>query len=321
VAGILPGAGSTLASFLAYGTEKRFSKNRRKMGTGAIEGVAAPDAATSSAANGAFVPTLTLGVPGGATTAVLLGAFLLYGITPGPLLFEQEPTLVWGLLVSFLVAHLLLLMLNLPMAPIFAQLLRVRYGYLYPLIIFTSFIGAYAVSNNTFSLWVVLVFGMMGYVMKRLNFPIAPLVLGLVLGSIAGMVLTTEVLVAEKPEEEEEDAVEAGAVGALPGQSLLVGPGDRQPGLEVDRAEIPGVGVSNHGEAHRWRRREVQVRGAAVLDVGVSRVDGKIAGDVAGDVWDTAGWVSPNPGGVGPMTRAMLLSNVVSIAEQALVRA
>jgi putative tricarboxylic transport membrane protein len=184
VAGILPGAGSTLASFLAYGTEKRFSKNRRKMGTGAIEGVAAPDAATSSAANGAFVPTLTLGVPGGATTAVLLGAFLLYGITPGPLLFEQEPTLVWGLLVSFLVAHLLLLMLNLPMAPIFAQLLRVRYGYLYPLIIFTSFIGAYAVSNNTFSLWVVLVFGMIGYLMKRLNFPIAPLVLGLVIGPL-----------------------------------------------------------------------------------------------------------------------------------------
>lgn len=182
--GILPGAGSTLASFLAYGTEKRFSKHRKEMGRGAIEGVAAPDAATSAAANGAFIPTLTLGVPGGATTAVLLGAFLLYGITPGPLLFEQEPRLVWGLLVSFLIGHLLLLLLNLPLAPVFAQLLRLPYGYLYPLIVFTALIGAFAVSNNTFSLWVVIVFGIIGFAMKRLNFPIAPLVLGLVIGPL-----------------------------------------------------------------------------------------------------------------------------------------
>lgn len=182
--GILPGAGSTLASFLAYGTEKRFSKHRKEMGKGAIEGVAAPDAATSAAANGAFIPTLALGVPGGATTAVLLGAFLLYGITPGPLLFEQQPRLVWGLLVSFLIGHFMLLVLNLPMAPVFAQLLRLRYGYLYPLIIFTAFIGAFAISNNEFSLWVVLVFGVIGYFMKRVNFPIAPLVLGLVIGPL-----------------------------------------------------------------------------------------------------------------------------------------
>lgn len=182
--GILPGAGSTLASFLAYGTEKKVSKHRKTMGQGEIEGVASPDAATSAAANGAFVPTLTLGVPGGATTAVLLGAFLLYGITPGPLLFEQEPQLAWGLLVSFLIAHFLLLLLNLPLAPVFAQLLRLKYAYLYPLIIFTSFIGAYAVSNNEFSLWVVLVSGVVGYLMKRLNFPIAPLVLGLVIGPL-----------------------------------------------------------------------------------------------------------------------------------------
>jgi putative tricarboxylic transport membrane protein len=182
--GILPGAGSTLASFMAYGTEKKFSKHRREMGKGAIEGVASPDAATSAAANGAFIPTLALGVPGGATTAVLLGAFLLYGITPGPLLFEEEPVLVWGLLVSFLIGHFMLLVLNLPMAPVFAQLLRLRYGYLYPLIIFTAFIGAFAVSNNSFSLWVVLFFGVVGYFMKRLNIPIAPFVLGLVIGPL-----------------------------------------------------------------------------------------------------------------------------------------
>lgn len=184
VVGVLPGAGSTLGSFLAYGSEKRFSRHRKDMGKGAIEGVAAPDAATSSAANAAFIPTLTLGVPGGATTAVLLGAFLLYGITPGPMLFDEQPVLVWGLLVSFLVAHLLLLLLNLPLAPVFAQLLRVKYGYLYPLIIFTAFIGAYAVSNQAFSMWVVLVFGVVGYLMKRLRIPIAPLVLGLVIGPL-----------------------------------------------------------------------------------------------------------------------------------------
>ncbi|GMA28292.1 tripartite tricarboxylate transporter permease [Arenivirga flava] len=184
VLGILPGAGSTLASFMSYGAEKRFSKHRKKMGTGQIEGVAGPDAATSAAANGAFVPTLALGVPGGATTAILLGAFLMYGITPGPLLFDNEPELVWGLLVSFLIGHLLLLLLNLPLAPVFAQLLRLKYGYLYPLIIFTSFVGAFAISNNMFSLLLVLVFGVIGYLLKRMNFPLAPLVLGLVIGPL-----------------------------------------------------------------------------------------------------------------------------------------
>lgn len=184
VLGILPGAGTTLASFMAYGAEKRFSKHRKEMGKGAIEGVAAPDAATSAGANAAFVPTLTLGVPGSATTAVLLGAFLLYGITPGPMLFETQPVLVWGLLVSFLIGHMILLILNLPLAPVFAQLLRLKYGYLYPLIVFTAFLGAYAVANQSFSLWVVLVFGFIGYLMKRLRIPIAPLVLGLVIGPL-----------------------------------------------------------------------------------------------------------------------------------------
>src|SRR5690606_42039362 len=117
-------------------------------------------------------------------TAVLLGAFTIYGIQPGPLLFDQQPELVWGLLASFFIGNLILLVLNLPLAPVFAQLLRVPYGYLYPLILFTSLLGAYAISNNTFSVWVVLVFGLVGYAMKRLGFPTAPLVLGLVLGPL-----------------------------------------------------------------------------------------------------------------------------------------
>ncbi len=182
--GCLPGAGSTLASFMAYGVEKRVSKHKDEFGSGAIEGVAAPESANNAAANANFVPTLTLGVPGGATTAVLLGAFTIYGIQPGPLLFDQQPELVWGLLASFFIGNVILLVLNLPLAPVFAQLLRVPYGYLYPLILFTSLLGAYAISNNTFSLWVVLVFGLIGYAMKRLGFPTAPLVLGLVLGPL-----------------------------------------------------------------------------------------------------------------------------------------
>jgi putative tricarboxylic transport membrane protein len=184
VLGCLPGAGSTLASFMAYGIEKRVSRHGREFGTGAIEGVAAPESANNAAANANFVPTLTLGIPGGATTAVLLGAFLVYGIQPGPLLFDEQPALVWGLLASFFIGNLILLVLNLPLAPVFAQMLRVPYGYMYPLILLTSFVGAYSIQNNMFSVWVVFVFGLIGYAMKRLGFPMAPLVLGLVIGPL-----------------------------------------------------------------------------------------------------------------------------------------
>jgi putative tricarboxylic transport membrane protein len=182
--GCLPGAGTTLASFMAYGVEKKLSRNRRKLGSGAIEGVVAPDAATNAASNANFVPTLVLGVPGGATTAVLLGAFLIYGIQPGPLLFENQPSLVWGLLASFFIGNVILLVLNLPLAPVMAQLLRVRYSIMYPLIIATSLIGAYSVKNSMLSVWIVILFGLVGYAMKRLNFPVAPLVLGLVIGPL-----------------------------------------------------------------------------------------------------------------------------------------
>ena len=182
--GILPGAGSTLASFMAYGIERRASKHGDEFGTGAIEGVAAPEAANNAAANANFVPTLTLGIPGGATTAVLLGAFMIYGIDPGPLLFEEQPALVWGLLASFFIGNVILLVLNLPLAPVFAQMLRVPYGYMYPLILLTSLVGAYSIGNNMYSVWVVVVFGIIGYFMKRLNLPMAPLVLGLVLGPL-----------------------------------------------------------------------------------------------------------------------------------------
>ncbi len=182
--GILPGAGSTLASFMAYGIERRVSRNRAQFGKGAIEGVASPESANNAAANANFVPTLALGIPGGATTAVLLGAFTIFGLQPGPLLFETQPELVWGLLVSFFIGNVLLLVLNLPLAPVFAQMLRIPYGYLYPIIMLTSLVGAYSVSNNMFSVWLVFVFGLLGYLLKEFDLPSAPFVLGLVLGPL-----------------------------------------------------------------------------------------------------------------------------------------
>ena len=182
--GILPGAGSTLASFMSYGIERKISRNKAEFGKGAIEGVASPESANNAAANANFVPTLALGIPGGATTAVLLGAFTIFGLQPGPLLFETQPELVWGLLVSFFIGNVLLLVLNLPLAPVFAQMLRIPYGYLYPIIMLTSLVGAYSVSNNMFSVWLVFVFGVLGYVLKEVGLPTAPFVLGLVLGPL-----------------------------------------------------------------------------------------------------------------------------------------
>ncbi|MGH3386592.1 MAG: tripartite tricarboxylate transporter permease, partial [Nocardioidaceae bacterium] len=133
--GTLPGTGATIAAFMSYDLEKRVSKRKSEFGKGAIEGLAGPEAANNAAANGAFVPTLALGIPGSGTTAILLGAFLLFGIQPGPLLMDKEPDLVWGLLASFYVGNVLLLILNLPLAPVFASMLRTRYQVLYPIII------------------------------------------------------------------------------------------------------------------------------------------------------------------------------------------
>ncbi|MDD7687642.1 MAG: tripartite tricarboxylate transporter permease [Actinomycetaceae bacterium] len=183
--GTLPGAGSTLASLVAYGVEKQVSPFRKKFGHGAIQGVAAAESANNAAANANFIPTLALGVPGGTTTAVLLGAFVMYGVQPGPLLFENQPELVWGLLTSFFVGNVILLVLNLPLAPVFAQALRLDYSILYPLILFFSMLGAFAVGNNIFALTVLFIAGIFGFFVKKYDFPTAPLILGLVLGPMA----------------------------------------------------------------------------------------------------------------------------------------
>lgn len=182
--GVIPGAGATLASFFSYDIERRFSKSETKFGEGAIEGVAGPEAANNAATNGAFVPTLTLGIPGSGTTAVLLGAFLLFGIQPGPLLLSQQPELAWGLMASFYVGNLILIVLNLPLAPVFASVLRLRYSFLYPLILMLCFVGAYSIENRMWGVWLALAFGAIGFFMKRYDYPAAPLILGIILGTM-----------------------------------------------------------------------------------------------------------------------------------------
>jgi putative tricarboxylic transport membrane protein len=184
VIGVLPGAGGTIAAILSYTTEKRLSKHPEEFGKGAIEGVAGPEAANNSDTAGAMVPLLTLGVPGGGSTAVLLGAFIMYGIQPGPLLFQNRPDLVWGLIDSMYIGNIMLLILNLPLIGIFVRLLYIPSGILYPLIVAISVIGAYAINGSTTDLYLILFFGVVGYIFEKVDIPVAPLVLSLVLGGM-----------------------------------------------------------------------------------------------------------------------------------------
>lgn len=185
ILGALPGTGTTAASFLAYIVEKRVSKNGPKFGTGQVEGVAAPEGANNAAVAGAMVPMLTLGIPGSASTALMLAAMIIGGVRPGPLLFTEHPDLVWTVIASLFVANVVLLILNLPLVPLFASLTRIRYLYLYPVIVILAIVGAYSVNNDVFDVWLMLFFGVIGYLLKRLDVPLAPLVLGVVLGPIA----------------------------------------------------------------------------------------------------------------------------------------
>jgi putative tricarboxylic transport membrane protein len=184
IIGVLPGAGGTIASILSYTTEKRLSKHPEEFGKGAIEGVAGPEAANNSDTAGALVPLLTLGVPGGGATAVMLGAFIMYGIQPGPLLFQNRPDLVWGLVDSMYIGNIMLLILNLPLIGLFVRLLYIPAGILYPLIVSISVIGAYGINGSTLDLYLILFFGVVGYVFEKVDIPVAPLVLSLVLGGI-----------------------------------------------------------------------------------------------------------------------------------------
>ena len=184
VVGVLPGAGATIASFIAYATERRVSAHPDKFGTGVVEGVAAPEAANNAASAGAMVPLLTLGVPGSGSTAVMLGALMIHGLRPGPLLFQQNPEFVWGLIASMYIGNIALLILNMPLVPLFTSILRIPYPVLAPIIVIVSFIGVYSINNSVFDVWVMFFFGVLGYFFKKFEYPVAPVVLALVLGDL-----------------------------------------------------------------------------------------------------------------------------------------
>ena len=182
--GTLPGVGATAATMLAYITERRQSRTPERFGKGAIEGVAAPEAANNASATGAMVPLLTLGIPASGTAAVLLGALVLNDVRPGPRLFETNPDLVWGVIASMYIGNVMLLILNLPLIGIWVRLVRVRYEILGPLTLFFAFVGVYATDLNPFDVYIMIVSGMMGYLLRKLRFPEGPLILGLVLGPL-----------------------------------------------------------------------------------------------------------------------------------------
>lgn len=182
VAGVLPGAGASLGSFLAYMMEKSFAGEKGGFGTGVAKGVAAPEAGNNAAAGGALVPMLTLGVPGSGTTAVLLALLMTLNITPGPTLFTERPEVVWGLIASLLIANFVLLLMNVPMVKIFVRVLQVPAWVLLPGVTMISFVGIYSLSGSYFDLLLMVAFGVLGYVLRKLDVPTVPVILGILLG-------------------------------------------------------------------------------------------------------------------------------------------
>ncbi|MCB1354285.1 MAG: tripartite tricarboxylate transporter permease [Rhodobacteraceae bacterium] len=185
IIGTLPGTGASVASAVAYGTEKRLAGSTAgTFGTGDIRGLAAPEAANNGSATGAMVPMLTLGIPGSGTTAILLGALLMFNVTPGPLMFEQRPEIAWGLIASMYIGNIALLVLNLPLVGLFARMLTIPQHYLTPLIAILAFIGIYSIVGNPFDLYMIIGLGVFGWILRKLDFSLAPVILGFVLGGL-----------------------------------------------------------------------------------------------------------------------------------------
>jgi TctA family transporter len=182
--GLLPGTGPALSSFASYILEKKLARDPSRFGRGAIEGVAAPEAANNAAAQTSFIPTLTLGIPGTATMVLLTGAMIMQGITPGPQVITSNPELFWGLIASMWIGNLLLVVLNLPLVGVWVKLLRVPYRWLFPAIIMFCCVGTYSVSNNPVDVYLLAIVGVLGYVLVKLEFEPAPLLLGYVLGPL-----------------------------------------------------------------------------------------------------------------------------------------
>lgn len=193
--GILPGGGATLSSVAAYALEKRRSSTPERFGKGAIEGVAAPETANNAAATSSFIPLLTLGIPANATIAVIFGALLIQGVTPGPQLVNEHPELFWGVVNSMYVGNILLLIMSIPLVGVFVKILRVRPAVLAPITVLITLIGVYTVANSVFDILLVVVFGLVGYLMKKFGFEPGPLVLAFVLGSLLENSLRRSLLV------------------------------------------------------------------------------------------------------------------------------
>jgi putative tricarboxylic transport membrane protein len=182
--GVLPGGGPMISSFVSYAVEKKVSKTPEKFGTGMIAGVAGPEAANNAATGGAFVPLMTLGIPGNATTALLLGALIIYGVQPGPKMVTEHADLFWGVIASMYLGNAMLLVLNLPLIGLWVKILKVPYPILFPLILLFCLIGAYSLNNSIPEMGIMVAFGVLGYLIKKFAYEMAPLILGLVLGPL-----------------------------------------------------------------------------------------------------------------------------------------
>jgi putative tricarboxylic transport membrane protein len=187
--GIIPGSAHIISSFVSYAVERRLSRHPEEFGRGAVAGVAGPESANNSATSGAFVPMLALGVPSGPIPAVMLAALMVHGVSPGPLLIKQQPELFWGFIASMYVGNLMLLALNLPMVGIFVNVLRVPYSFLYPSIVMFCVVGVYAVNGSVVDVWIALVMGALGYILRKLGFETAPIVLGAILAPMIELAL------------------------------------------------------------------------------------------------------------------------------------
>jgi putative tricarboxylic transport membrane protein len=182
--GVLPGGGAVISSFVSYAVEKKISKHPEEFGKGAIEGVAGPESANNAASQSSFIPLLTLGIPGNATIAMIFVALMIHGIQPGPMLLVEYPTLFWGVIASMYVGNLMLLALNLPLIGFWVRLLKVPYHYMAVVIVVICIVGAYSIKNSAFDVGMMIIFGVLGYFLRKGGFPAAPLILALILGRI-----------------------------------------------------------------------------------------------------------------------------------------
>ncbi len=182
ILGLIPGMTGSITSLLSYVSEKKLSKHPERFGEGAIEGVAGPETANNAHANGAIIPLFTLGIPASPTVAVIMGAFMMHGLVPGPFLFTEHADVAWGTIASFYVGNVILLILNLPLVGIWVRMLKIPYGLLFGIILAFMVVGAYGVSNSAFDIGIMAAFGVIGYVLRKLEFPLTPIVLTLVLG-------------------------------------------------------------------------------------------------------------------------------------------